>query len=341
MVALVASAAVVTGASGCGGGGDNRAATFAQVEHVFAKYSCAACHPGVNPSLDLRPGKAYRNLVGVLATEDPRLVRVVAGDPEKSFLFRKIAGEPELGDIPGIGARMPQGAPRMAQGDIDLVRDWIREGAKNAQGKTVGRAVPTPGNPGEVPAGEAATSERGDATISGVVEDQRHRPLRDALVTLLLRGPSQERGEEHYRVAVTDAAGHYRLSHAPTGQYLLKAYASRSIYVSRIVALEHGRRATIDFGLPDRVLPNPVVSSPRVELARTGLRVSMRATGSSLDPNYTLAVNPASGRVFELRRRGDGPGRWSRTITERLPGRWIFLAVDHQCNISDFITASG
>lgn len=340
MASAAFGAALVTGASGCGGGG-NRPATFRQVEHVFATYGCAACHPGINPSLDLRPGKAYRNLVGVQATEDPRLVRVVAGDPEKSFLFRKIAGEPELGDIPGIGARMPQGAPRMAQGDIDLVHDWIREGAKNAQGKTVGPTIPTPGDPGEAPAGEAATNQRGDATISGVVEDQRHRPLRQALVTLLLRGPSQERGEEHYRVAVTDAAGHYRLSHAPTGQYLLKAYAPRSIYVSRIVALEHGQRATIDFGLPDRVIPNPVVSSPRVELAGRGQRVSMQVTGSSLDPNYTLAVNTASGRVFELRRRGDGPGRWSRPIPERLPGRWIFLAVDHQCNISDFVTASG
>jgi hypothetical protein len=165
--------------------------------------------------------------------------------------------------------------------------------------------------------------------------------VRDALVTLLLRGPGEEGGEEHYRVAVTDAEGRYELPQAPTGQYLLKTYAPRSIYVSRIVALEPGEQARVDFGLPARAVVNPNVSAPRVERAGAGLRVSMQVEGVALDPNYTLAVNPASGRVFELRNPGDGPGRWSRTIDERLPGRWIFLAVDHQCNISDFVSVSG
>lgn len=335
----LAATAVSAGIAGCGGGQEPVA--FAQVQDVFAEYSCASCHPGVNRSLDLRPGKAYAQIVGVEAVEDPRLVRIVAGDPDRSFLFQKIAGDPALGDIPAIGSRMPQGAARMDEADIELVRRWIEQGAKNDAGKTVGPTVPTPGAPAASPVGEPATGASGDATIVGTVQDERHRTLSNALVTLLLKGESQDRGEEHYRVAVTDAAGRYELRNAPTGQYLLKAYAPRSIYVSRVVALKAGERATIDFGLPSRVVPNPTVSAPKVKRTSTGVSVSMQVRGVSLDPNYTLAVHQGSGRVFELRRPGDGPGLWSRKLDERLPGRWIFLAVDHQCNISNFVTATG
>jgi hypothetical protein len=331
-------------AAGCGGGGSERSAsgkpvTFAQVEKVFAKYSCASCHPVVTRSLDLRPGRAYRDLVGVRAVEDPRLVRVVAGDPDRSFLYQKVAGDPKLGDIPAIGARMPQGAPRMEQGDIDTIRDWILQGAKNAQGKTVGPRVPTPGAVLS-PVGAEATRARGTGTITGVVQDDRRRPLPHALVTLLLRSQRQPGGEEHYRVAETDASGRYTLPRAPAGRYLLKAYGPRSIYVSRIVALGKGDRAVIDFGLPSRVVPNPRISRPRVSSTATGTRLQITVAGSSLDPNYTLAVNPRAGLVFELHRPDTGPGVWSRTIGRRLAGRWIFLAVDHQCNISDFLVVS-
>jgi hypothetical protein len=331
-------------AGGCGGGGSESAGkpvAFSQVETVFSKYGCASCHPSVNPSLDLRPGHIYSSIVGVRALEDPDLVRVVAGDPDKSFLYLKIAGDPELGDIPAIGARMPQGAPRMAQEDIGIVRDWILQGAKNASGKTLGPSVPTPGSPGPAPVGEEPSGPTGSATITGIVEDQRHRPLARALVTLLLRGSDQPGGEEHYRVAEADARGRYSFHNAPVGQYLLKAYAPESIYVSRIVALDDREQATVDFGLASRVIENPEVSRPRVTSATSGTRLEMTVTGSSLDPNYTVAVNPGTGLVFELGRADGGPGVWSRTIDRRLPGRWVFLAVDHQCNISDFLEVSG
>ncbi|MGI8421798.1 MAG: carboxypeptidase-like regulatory domain-containing protein, partial [Gaiellaceae bacterium] len=263
----------VAALAGCGGSGKSSSSTstrasgpvsYAKAQGVFAKYQCAACHPIVNPSLDMRPAHTYASIVGVQAVEDPRLVRVVAGDPGRSFLFQKIAGDPKLGDIPAIGARMPQNAPRMSQADIDTIRAWIEQGAKNAQGKTVGPSVPTPGAASPSPTGNEAKGPTGDATISGVVEDQHHKPLAGALVTLLLRGSDQPGGEEHYRVAATDASGHYSLTHAPTGQYLLKAYAPLSIYVSRIVALKSGQKAEVDFGLPRRVIPNPNVAAHAV-----------------------------------------------------------------------------
>lgn len=345
-MAAAAGGVVLVAASGCGGSGSRSTATddtvrFTQVQAVFVKYNCAACHPIVNPSIDFRPGHEYASIVGVRALEDPRLVRVVAGDPERSFLFRKIAGDPKLGDIPSIGARMPQGAPRMAQADIDLVAAWIRQGAKNADGKTTGPTVPTPGDPGPSPVGREPAGPTGTATIRGTVEDQRHRPLPGAIVTLLLRGNDQAGGEEHYRVAATDAHGRYELKRAPVGQYLLKAYASRRIYVSRIVALTDRETATVDFGLPKALIPNPTIAAPEVQRDGARTTVSMTVRGNSLDPNYTLAVNPAAGLVFELHRPGGGPGRWSRTIARTLTGPWLFLAVDHQCNISEFLTVSG
>ncbi len=341
LAAITAAVLVIT--TGCGGGGSSTAkqVSFGQVQSVFAKYNCMSCHPVVNPSLDLRAGHAYGSLVGVRALEDPRLVRVVAGDPDRSFLYQKIAGDPELGDVPAIGARMPQGAPRMEQADIDLVAAWIKQGAKNDQGRTAGPRVPTPGAPSPSPTGNEPQGPAGDATIEGTVQDERHRPLRGAVVTLLLRGPDQPGGEEHYRVAATDANGHYRLRNAPVGQYLLKAYASKRIYVSRIVALADRETATVDFGLPDRVIPNPTIAAPRVRHTGGRTTVSMTVTGSSLDPNYTLAVNPGSGLVFELHRADGGPGLWARTIPRRLTGPWIFLAVDHQCDISSFLTVAG
>ena len=354
MLALAFVAALAVAFAGVSrGGSDSRAARsepasraaspvrFAQVQAVFVKYSCAACHPIINPSLDLRPGHEYASLVGVRALEDPQRIRVIAGDPERSFLFQKIAGDPALGNIPSIGARMPQGAGRMEQADIDVVAAWIRQGARNSSGRTVGPTVPTPGAPAPFPVAAGPDYPTGNATIQGVVEDQQHRPLPGAIVTLLLRGVNEPGGEEHYRVAATDAQGRYRLPKAPVGQYLLKAYGPGRIYVSRIVALRDHQTATIDFGLPNRVVPNPVVSRPKVARTADGMRLSMTVTGSGLDPNYTLAVNPDSGLVFELHRPDGGPGLWTRTITRRLVGRWIFLAVDHQCNTSAFLTVGG
>lgn len=350
----LAAAAVLAGVAACGGGGVAETTeagpappppaptvdagppvAYDEVQAVFEKYGCTACHPGVNPALDLTAGKSYDQLVGVQALEDPTLYRVVAGDPERSFLYLKVGGAPPVGDIPAIGTRMPPFAPPIDRADMDTIRNWILQGAKGPDGKTGGPAVPTPGDPPtglDVP--PAATTE-GSAAIEGTVVDQRFRPLEGALVTMLLQGGDLPGGEEHYRVAITDAEGRFRLERAPVGRYLLKAYAPNTIYVSRIVALDGGETEEVHFGLPDRIVPNPTISDARVE----GRELSMDVQGSSLDPNYTLAVNPGAGLVYELHSPDEAPGRWSATIPEELPGPWIFLAVDRTCNVSDFLTA--
>ncbi len=340
MARLVGLLCVVTlsvAVMGCGGGGGEEAGApvkYGDVQAVFEKYGCTACHPGVNPSLDLTEGNSYDELVGIRALEDPTLYRVVAGDPERSFLYLKVGGAPPLADIPAIGTRMPPRAPPIDPEDMGLIRRWILQGAKGPDGRTGGPQVPTPGTPpGDLEVAEASETE-GSATIAGSVVDQRFEPIEGAFVTMLLKGGGQEGGEEHYRVAVTDAQGRFTLADAPTGQYLLKAYGPETIYVSRIVALEDGERQQVRFGLPDRVVENPAISSPRIEATTLSLTVE----GSDLDGNYTLAVNPEAGLVFELHNAGNAPGTWSATIERELEGPWVFMAVDESCNVSEFLT---
>ena len=340
---IVAVVAGIAGWLGWGGASDPKAATatrrvpYARIQGIFEKYGCTSCHPGVNPSLNLQRGRSYADLVGIRAVEDPRLYRVVAGDPGNSFLYLKVGGNPPIADIPAIGSRMPPGQPPIAASDLNLIRDWILGGAKDVNGKTGGPEVKTPGSPPTGLGGtNLATAQSGKGTIRGRVVDQRRRSIKGALVTLLLQGDKLEGGEEHYRVAQTDAAGRFKLAHAPAGRFLLKAYAPRTIYVSRIVALKAGATATVEFGLPRRVIPNPVISAPRV----TASKLSLQVRGANLDGNYTLAVNPRSGRVFELHHADNAPGRWTRTISKRLPGPWVFMAVDKQCNVSDFLTVA-
>jgi hypothetical protein len=336
-LALIAVPAVLVGCGGDGDGESGAPVRYSQVQAVFDEYGCTACHPGVNPSLDLTEGNSYDQLVGVRALEDPTLVRVVAGDPERSFLYLKLGGAPPVADIPAIGTRMPPRAPPIDPEDVDLVRRWILQGAKGPGGRTGGPRVPTPGTPPSDLDVAAATETDGSSTITGSVVDQRFDGIDGALVTMLLQGAGQEGGEEHYRVAVTDAEGRFTLPNAPAGQFLLKAYGPETIYVSRIVALEDREHQEVRFGLPDRIVDNPTISTPSVE----GTRLSMTVEGSDLDGNYTLAVNLEAGLVFELHNAGNAPGIWSGTSERELEGPWIFMAVDEACNVSDFVTVEG
>jgi hypothetical protein len=346
LAALVLGAALVVG---CGGGDDGEEAASAPVSYgqvqAFFNRHCVSCHPSVSPALDLRPGRSYSQIVGRPALEAPGLVRVIAGDPDASFLYLKVNGFPALGDIPAVGTRMPPMAPRLPASEIRILRDWIMQGARNAQGRTVSAgAVPVPGARPAFTGAPQAEEDRGTGTITGRVIDQRRRPLAGAVVTLLLEGPEQPDGEEQVRAAITDRAGRYRLPDAPVGRVELKAYAPRRIYVSRVLEVKERGSARADFGLPDRRIANPVISAPRVAARGGGVRLSLRLRGFSLDRNYTVAVNPAAGRVYELRALTDRqgatrPGVWTRDLEGRFRGRWIFLAVDETCNISDFLVA--
>lgn len=99
---------------------------------LFAK-SCAisGCHAGSVPTggLSLESGVAWKNLVGVTPNNEAAaaegLQRVMAGQPERSFLLMKLRGELS----PNHGLRMPLGSAVLDSGKLEFIRQWIAAGA--------------------------------------------------------------------------------------------------------------------------------------------------------------------------------------------------------------------
>jgi hypothetical protein len=92
---------------------------------------CTGCHTNVgrNPSggLNLLPGVAHANLVGVASTGKPGAVRVIPGDPENSYIIHKLEGRNTI-----AGVRMPRGnGPFLTDGQILVIKRWISIGAPN------------------------------------------------------------------------------------------------------------------------------------------------------------------------------------------------------------------
>ena len=107
-------------------------ATFATLQRKIFTPGCAtlSCHGAGNAGgMTLAAGAAYANLVGVPPSNSAALaaglLRVAPGDPDRSFLLRKLEGAlgPDEGQpMPRVGAQLP---PAL----IDLVRRWIAAGA--------------------------------------------------------------------------------------------------------------------------------------------------------------------------------------------------------------------
>lgn len=104
--------------------------TIESLEQNYFRISCAlpSCHSGNSPEagLDLSVGNARASLVGVESTEAPPWIRVVAGDPDASFIVRKVTA-PEAGE----GDLMPPGVQEPLDPDcrIAALRQWIADGA--------------------------------------------------------------------------------------------------------------------------------------------------------------------------------------------------------------------
>jgi hypothetical protein len=86
---------------------------------------CEHCHSGANAPVGLRLDavNSYASLVGVSSVERPGVLRVAPGDANNSYIIQKLEG------TAGVGERMPAGLPPLPQSDIDVVRQWIGDGA--------------------------------------------------------------------------------------------------------------------------------------------------------------------------------------------------------------------
>jgi hypothetical protein len=114
--------------------------TFAALEEVvFARDGCtqAVCHgDATSGGLDLRPGRAYQNLVGVASTGS-ELPRVERGDKDHSYLWRKLVAKVAPGSVSISGSAMPIGLPAIGADELEALRLWIYAGAP-ADGVVIG-----------------------------------------------------------------------------------------------------------------------------------------------------------------------------------------------------------
>ncbi|MFN4136780.1 MAG: hypothetical protein ACK4G2_14095 [Novosphingobium sp.] len=91
---------------------------------------CATCHLTGEEAggMALVGDMAIASLVGQPADEAPGLMRVMAGDPDRSYLVMKLEGTHIANG--GAGAQMPFGAPPLTAAEIATVRAWIAQGAR-------------------------------------------------------------------------------------------------------------------------------------------------------------------------------------------------------------------
>lgn len=99
--------------------------TFASIQANVLTPICVGCHAGAAAPVGLRldTSSSYALLVGVASGESGSLKRVDPGNPDGSYLIQKIEGRA------AVGARMPLGGPYLDQATINVIRQWIANGA--------------------------------------------------------------------------------------------------------------------------------------------------------------------------------------------------------------------
>ncbi len=102
---------------------------FSSIQANIFNKSCAVsgCHDSGSQQagLDLSSGKAYGNLVNVPSSQKPNILRVKPGDAANSYLVMKLEGASGI-----TGRRMPLGGS-LSTDQIDAIKQWINNGAKN------------------------------------------------------------------------------------------------------------------------------------------------------------------------------------------------------------------
>jgi len=75
--------------------------------------------------LNLASGSSFLSLVNVKSTETS-LTLVIPSDPDESYLLHKLEGRAGI-----VGERMPKGGPFLTTVEVDLIKQWISDGAQN------------------------------------------------------------------------------------------------------------------------------------------------------------------------------------------------------------------
>ncbi len=102
-------------------------ANFSEIQANVFTTTCAVsgCHSGAGAPQGLRldAANSYALLVGVASNEVPSIQRVAPSDPNNSYLVQKLEG------TAAVGGRMPLNGQPLAQATIDIIRQWITDGA--------------------------------------------------------------------------------------------------------------------------------------------------------------------------------------------------------------------
>jgi hypothetical protein len=95
---------------------------------AFYGGKCIFCHYNGSPNpLDLTNPFGPNGLVNVGATYRADMVRVLPGDPDESLMILKVRALEADADI---GAQMPYSFDPLTVDQVDIVRQWIVEGAR-------------------------------------------------------------------------------------------------------------------------------------------------------------------------------------------------------------------
>jgi Big-like domain-containing protein len=100
---------------------------FSEIQSNVFTPDCATsgCHigGGAPQGLQLDAANSYASMVGVASNQDAAIELVNPGNPDNSYLIQKLEG------TAATGAQMPLNAAALPQADIDVIRQWISDGA--------------------------------------------------------------------------------------------------------------------------------------------------------------------------------------------------------------------
>jgi hypothetical protein len=122
-----------------GGGTTPLTADFKSIQDNVFTPICTKCHIGAGApqGLQLDADHSYALLVGVASAEQPAVLRVAPGDPDSSYIIRKLQNTGAIS-----GGQMPLNGPYLPQSTIDVIRQWITAGAqKSTAAMTVEAAI--------------------------------------------------------------------------------------------------------------------------------------------------------------------------------------------------------
>jgi len=113
------------------GNGNGVPTLSGDVQPILTANCTTGCHGGTQPILgqNLSEGQTISTTVNVASTELPTMDRIEPGDPDNSYLVQKIQGT--QASVGGTGERMPLGRDALTQEQIDIIRAWIADGAKD------------------------------------------------------------------------------------------------------------------------------------------------------------------------------------------------------------------